>query len=189
VPDRCPDSPSFGSSCTNGVLHPPQTKPTNFPNGTAGVGNGTQTWGYNDGKLEGCDPKRITDGLSKTLMIGEQSAWGFDGTRQNQCRAGGFIGWATGGYPYLNPSGFWNMARIQESKHVGSITCDTVIERTGDGWVSNNDPNTPFRSAHAIGAQFVYADGAVRWVDGTINNTLYRLLAIRDSGQTKVVDQ
>jgi hypothetical protein len=53
--------------------------------------------------------------------------------------------------------------------------------------VSNRDVATPFRSAHAIGAQFAYADGAVRWVDGSIENLLYRLLAIRDSGQTKVV--
>jgi hypothetical protein len=57
------------------------------------------------------------------------------------------------------------------------------------GVIVSGDPATPFRSAHAVGAQFVYADGAVRWVDGSIDNTLYRLLAIRDSGQTKVVDQ
>jgi prepilin-type processing-associated H-X9-DG protein len=53
--------------------------------------------------------------------------------------------------------------------------------------VSNRDVATPFRSAHAIGAQFAYADGSVRWVDGTIENRLYCLLAIRDSGQSKAV--
>jgi hypothetical protein len=178
--DRCPDNPTYWNSCMNGVLHPPETKQYTYP-------GGGQTFSYNDGKLEGCSPAKITDGLSKTLMIGEQSAWGFDGTQQNQCRAGGFIGWATGGYTYLTPSGYFNTARIQADRHVGSTTCGNPLQRTGDGWVTNFDPQTPFRSAHAIGAQFVYADGAVRWVDGSIDNTLYRLLAIRDSGQTKVV--
>jgi prepilin-type N-terminal cleavage/methylation domain-containing protein len=179
--DRCPDNPGYASNCMNGVVHPPKVTNT--------TPWGATQFGWNEGKLEGCDPKRITDGLSKTLMIGEQSAWGFDGTQQNQCRAGGFIGWTTGGYSYLSTPGFFNMARIQATRHVGSTRCDNPLQRTGDGWVSNFDPQTPFRSAHGVGAQFVYADGAVRWVDGSIDNTLYRLLAIRDSGQTKMVDQ
>jgi prepilin-type N-terminal cleavage/methylation domain-containing protein len=182
--DRCPQTISgLGNNCSNGVLHPPvaailSTKGTN-PNG------------YNAGKLEGCDPKKITDGLSKTLMIGEQSDWGWDGTDRNECRAGGFLGWPTGGYAWGSNMGFFNMARIQSDRHVGSTTCGNPF--TGGlpagVRVTNFDSATPFRSAHAVGAQFVYADGAVRWVDGSIDNRLYRLLAIRDSGQTKVVDQ
>jgi type II secretory pathway pseudopilin PulG len=191
-PDRCPDNPTDGHSCTNGVLHPPERKLTSFPNGTAGVGNGTVLAGYNDGKLGGCDPKRIIDGLSKTLMIGEQSAWGVgtDGIR-NECRAGGFQGWASAGYPNKNPQNFVNMARIQVDRHVGSTTCAypfTSAMVPAGTRVTEFDAQTPFRSAHALGAQFVYADGAVRWVDASIDNLLYRLLAIRDSGQTKAVD-
>ena len=191
--DRCPDNPTDLDSCTNGVLHPPVRTVTAFPNGTAGVGNGIATAGYNDGKLEGCDPKRITDGLSKTLMIGEQSAWGV-GTDliQNECRAGGFYGWASSGYPNKNPQNFHNMARIQADRHVGSTTCAYPFTSSmvpAGTRVTEIDAQTPFRSAHALGAQFVYADGAVRWVDASIENKLYRLLAIRDSGQVKVVDQ
>ena len=51
-----------------------------------------------------------------------------------------------------------------------------------------SDNSTPFRSAHGIGAQFVLADGSVRWVDGSIDNLMYRLLAIRDSGQVEAVE-
>ncbi|MFM8707174.1 MAG: DUF1559 domain-containing protein [Planctomycetia bacterium] len=178
--DRCPDNPSYYQSCMNGVLHPPETRLYNYP-------NGGQSFSYNDGKLQGCDPGRITDGLSKTLMIGEQSAWGFDGTNQNQCRAGSRSGWATSGDPYTDPSSFLNTARIQSNRHVGSTACANPLA-SGDGPVTGFDPQTPFRSAHAVGAQFAYADGAVRWVDGSIDNTLYRLLAIRDSGRTKAVD-
>ena len=177
--NRCPETTNSGgyNNCSNGVLHPPIGAA--IPN----VGGG-----YNAGKLEGCDPKRITDGLSKTLMIGEQSAWGFDGTNQNECRAGSFVGWPSGGYSYAQSS-FVNTARIQSDRHVGSTTCANPFTSGMPAGVivTSFDPATPFRSAHAIGAQFVYADGAVRWVDGSIDNTLYRLLAIRDSGQVKVV--
>ena len=120
-------------------------------------------------------------------MIGEQSAWGFDGTNQNQCRATSYIGWQTGGS--CTHEGPQQTARIQTNRHVGSTSCGGAFSSPRDGWVSGGDAATPFRSAHAIGAQFVYADGAVRWVDGSIDNTLYCLLAIRDSGQVKVVDQ
>jgi type II secretory pathway pseudopilin PulG len=182
--NRCPETTTTSGSnnCSNGVLHPPvAARLTTTP----------PRDGYNLGKLVGCDPKKITDGLSKTLMIGEQSAWGWDGTDRNECRAGSFLGWPCGGYSW-NLSSFLNMARIQSDRHVGSTTCGNPSTASGlpaGVRVTDFDPATPFRSAHAVGAQFVYADGAVRWVDGSIDNTLYRLLAIRDSGQTKVVDQ
>ena len=180
-PDRCPDNAGYAGNCNNGVLHPPKTELFYY-------GNGAASWSYNNCKLEGCDPKRITDGLSKTLMIGEQSAWGFDGTQQNQCRAASALGWYAGGYTYMSPPYFTNMARIRQTRHVGSTRCDMPFTSWTANGPTSDDNSTPFRSAHAVGAQFVYADGAVRWVDGSIDNTLYRLLAIRDSGQTKTVD-
>jgi prepilin-type N-terminal cleavage/methylation domain-containing protein len=178
--NRCPETHPANAynNCSNGVLHPP-----------VGAGTPNLGGGYNEGKLDGCNPKRITDGLSKTFMIGEQSAWGWDGANRNECRAGSTAGWPCGGYSF-DKSEFINTARIQADRHVGSTTCANPFSGgMPAGVIVSGDPATPFRSAHAIGAQFVYADGAVRWVDGSIDNTLYRLLAIRDSGQTKVVDQ
>ena len=176
--DRCPENNTAGYSenCANGVLHSPTP--------CAPYGGFGAWWG--GGALVGCNPKKITDGLSKTLMIGEQSSWGFDGTNQNQCRATGMIGWATGGY--CTQGSPFNTAVIQTDRHVGSTLCGgSFLSNADGGYVSNRDVATPFRSAHAIGAQFAYADGSVRWVDGSIENRLYRLLAIRDSGQTKAV--
>jgi hypothetical protein len=79
---------------------------------------------------------------------------------------------------------------ITQGRHIGSTQCSRSLFSANDGgYLANIDPATPFRSAHAIGAQFTMADGSVRWVDGTIDNLLYRLLAIRDSGQTKAVPE
>ena len=46
------------------------------------------------------------------------------------------------------------------------------------------DSRTAFRSSHGPGAQFVFADGAVQWLDQSIDNVTYRLLAIRDSSKS-----
>ena len=189
--DRCPEvDRSSGSSsslnstncaaCTNGVINSPPCVPF-VPNPAAGV------W-YGGGSSKGCKPSDITDGLTKTLLVGEQSAWGFDGTNQNQCRASQTFGWFNGGYCYqgLAP----NSAAITSSRHVGSTLCGASLQSTADGgYITSVDSVTPFRSAHAVGAQFAMADGSVRWVDGSIDNLLYRLLAIRDSGQTKAVPE
>jgi len=191
--DRCPDvdrttgsSSSLGSTncaaCTNGVINASACVPL--------VGQTTtpvQVW-YGGGSSKGCQPKDITDGLTKTLLVGEQSAWGFDGTNQNQCRASGIVGWFNGGYCYQGLA--INTAAITSSRHVGSTLCSNSLYSANDaGYLANVDGSTPFRSAHAIGAQFTMADGSVRWVDGSIDNLLYRLLAIRDSGQTKAVPE
>jgi hypothetical protein len=94
-------------------------------------------------------------------------------------------GWATGG----SPGGrFLNAVSITRSRHVGSTFCADPYQPSTGVWVTSNDNSTPFRSAHGIGAQFVLADGSVRWVDGSIDNLMYRLLAIRDSGQVEGVE-
>ena len=81
-------------------------------------------------------------------------------------------------------------AVVTSSRHVGSTLCGSPIYSANDaGYLANGDVATPFRSAHGVGAQFAMADGAVRWVDGTIDNLLYRLLAIRDSGQAEAVPE
>ena len=187
--DRCPDDGAVSSldspnglACTNGVINAPACKPLVGQTSTPG-----QVW-YGGGSSKGCQPKDITDGLTKTLLVGEQSAWGFDGTNQNQCRASGIIGWFGGGYCNQGPA--LNTAVITSSRHIGSTLCShSLLSANDGGYLANVDPATPFRSAHAVGAQFTMADGSVRWVDGSIDNLLYRLLAIRDSGQTKAVPE
>ena len=190
--DRCPDNFGQNEECRNGVV---TSQKSGYPDGFAGPlgtcaswnsGNATMVKQRSDiGSLVGCKPSQITDGLSKTLMIGEQTAWGWDGANVNQCRAGMHIGWASGGTP---GGDFLNAASITRSRQVGSTLCADPYQPSTGVWVTYSDNSTPFRSAHGIGAQFVLADGSVRWVDGSIDNLMYRLLAIRDSGQVEAVE-
>jgi type II secretory pathway pseudopilin PulG len=177
--DRCPDNFGQNEECRNGVVAVPDS-------GYTSPAPLASCCSWNSGSLVGCKPSQITDGLSKTLMIGEQTAWGWDGTRANECRARmSGSGWATGG----SPGGrFLNAVSITRSRHVGSTFCADPYQPSTGVWVTSNDNSTPFRSAHGIGAQFVLADGSVRWVDGSIDNLMYRLLAIRDSGQVEGVE-
>jgi len=159
-------------SCYNGVFAT-QYRNTYSPN-PPGAPPFASTGPIQD---QGLMLKRITDGLSNVLMLGEQSSWGIqaDGTR-NDCRSGGSFGWSTGGYADANGKGrVHNVVKI--SRTIGTLSCDLPYNG-----VSNVDYTIAFRSSHGQGAQFARADGSVDWLDEGIDFTLYRLLAIRDSG-------
>jgi prepilin-type N-terminal cleavage/methylation domain-containing protein len=147
--------------------------------------NGGLSWNYNaqSGQVhnQGWQIKTFTDGLSKVLMVGEQSSWGIDASgNRNECRAGGTFGWAAGGYGGSGDGRVCNIAKITQSRHIGTLEC----EKTNAAGHSNQDSRTAFRSSHGMGAQFVFADGAVKWLDQSIDNAMYRLLAIRDSSRS-----
>ena len=140
-------------------------------------------------------PKHITDGASKTLLLGEQTDWAFDGFgRQNSCRASG-VGqsqwtgdyWAASGpYPTRITHGFahcYNTNTI--SINLGSGVCVPGTQDWG-GEYGSHWTASPLRSAHGDGGSNVaYADGSVHYVDIGIDLTLLKHLAIRDSGQQK----
>jgi prepilin-type processing-associated H-X9-DG protein len=114
----------------------------------------------------------ITDGLSKTIAIGEQSGWGMDlSGNQNQCRSASDGRWAGSGYE----GRISNITRL--ARPLGSKVC----AKTWSG-VVDVDSKIGFRSAHGAGAQVTFADGAVQWLDESIDDTVYRSLAIRDTG-------
>ena len=82
-------------------------------------------------------------------------------------------------------SRIWNVSKITSSRHIGTLECEKTVASTNS---TNMDSRTAFRSSHGAGAQFVFADGSVQWLDQSIDNVTYRALAIRDSGATlKVV--
>jgi prepilin-type N-terminal cleavage/methylation domain-containing protein len=152
TPDRCAGG---ASSCTNGVLsRPNQVSSTSRPVHDQGL------------KLS-----RITDGLSKVLAIGEQSSWGMDESGNlNECRAGARGGWACAG----SSDRAMNIVKVVDP--IGTVTCI----KSSAGRVSESDI-TAFRSSHGAGAQFVLADGAVIWLDSSIDINAYRSLAVRDT--------
>ncbi|MFM8634553.1 MAG: DUF1559 domain-containing protein [Planctomycetia bacterium] len=156
-PDRCAGG---AASCTNGVLsRPNQVSSTSRPLHNQGL------------KLA-----RITDGSSKVLAIGEQSSWGMDiRGNLNECRAGARGGWGSAG---SNDRSI-NIVKVVDP--IGTVTCGNTYQR-----ISQSD-TTAFRSSHGAGAQFVLADGAVIWLDSSIDINAYRMLAIRDtSGGTSL---
>ena len=176
--NRCPEytdrsTPADGCRCLNGVLSPPY----NNANWTT-VRNGVIAAGGTSGPLhsQGLKLSKITDGLSKVLMVGEQSSWGLDSSgNRNECRSAGHFGWSAGGYMDANNEGrVSNIAKVVYP--IGTLACDKPY--TG---VSNIDSRIGFRSSHGDGAQFAFADGSVTWLDSSINMTIYKMLAIRDT--------
>ncbi len=177
--DRCPDAGSHGLSdsnstnqCFNGVLANPVNR--NSPVGWS-VGGAFRSNTVSALKpVHNCGVKLnlITDGLSKTIAIGEQSGWGMDSSgNQNQCRSASDGRWAGSGYE----GRISNITRL--ARPLGSKVC----ARTWSG-VTDVDSKIGFRSAHGAGAQVTFADGRVQWLDESINDTVYRSLAIRDTG-------
>ena len=171
--NRCPDYTGSNANtdaieCLNGGL--------SFNYNAASPAMHTQGWAL----------KTFTDGLSKVLMVGEQSSWGIDANgNPNECRAGGNFGWAAAGY-YGGGSAnsrVCNIAKVTQSRHIGTLECD----KTNAAGHSNQDSRTAFRSSHGAGAQFVFADGAVQWLDQSLDNAIYRLLAIRDSSKSTIL--
>ncbi|MFM7289641.1 MAG: DUF1559 domain-containing protein, partial [Planctomycetia bacterium] len=172
--DRCPGAGSHGASewyrdsqCFNGALAQtiyrnwaPVTPPDPSPNP------------YKTGQVHsyGVKLRNITDGLSKTIAIGEQSGWGVDSSgNQNQCRSASDGRWAASGYE----GRMSNITRISEP--LGSKTCIHAWEGYTDV-----EGRIGFRSAHGGGAQVVFADGKVLYLEETIDFTIYKSLAIRD---------
>jgi prepilin-type N-terminal cleavage/methylation domain-containing protein/prepilin-type processing-associated H-X9-DG protein len=172
TPNRCPGS-ATDSDCANGVLSANSTTTATQLTFAA-----------------------ITDGTSNVLAIGEQSSWGWTVTStgavvQGECRAGGRFGWAAGGY---GGNGGRRANIVIVAQPLGSLQCQRPLYDATKGFdpmgfcVSDLDNTTAFRSSHAPGANFAYADGSVHWLSENIDFTLYRSLAIRDSGKVKTTD-
>jgi prepilin-type N-terminal cleavage/methylation domain-containing protein/prepilin-type processing-associated H-X9-DG protein len=186
--NRCPEyvnagtttnvtnGPAYGCVCDNGVLSVRYTRATWLAARTA-FGSAS---GSGPVHSQGLKLSRITDGLSKVLMVGEQSSWGIDTNgRQNECRSGSRGGWGGGG-TILDDNGvgvLQNITRVVDP--IGTKLCYNPYPV---GNVALYDNRIAFRSSHGAGAQFAFADGSVTWLDESIDMTIYKMLAIRDTG-------
>lgn len=121
---------------------------------------------------------QISDGLSNTMIIGEQSDWCIATNGQSRdCRSDCGHGF------YMGP------AILSEDGNDRDFNLSCVINRLGEksfaatGVASNCGPNRPIQSAHPGGATTGFADGSVHFLSESINiNTLYNL-ATRNDGQ------
>lgn len=135
----------------------------------------------------------ITDGTSNVLLMGEQTDWAIDVATGNQttCRA------SILGSSYYSGD-WWTDQTIQHGfDHADNTATITVNVGTRicpggssayAGDFASSIPNTPFRSAHTGGgANFAFADGSVVYITPRIDLTLFKMLAIRDSGDVKTL--
>ncbi len=104
----------------------------------------------------------ITDGLSNTFAVGE---------REEFCKAAAWVG-------NRNPTGSGWKGPDYTTGHTGE---GRVIN--GTTTASNDTCTESFSSKHTGGAQFVLADGSVKFVSENIDVVTYRLVSRRNDGQ------
>jgi prepilin-type N-terminal cleavage/methylation domain-containing protein/prepilin-type processing-associated H-X9-DG protein len=107
--------------------------------------------------------KDITDGTTKTFLIGEV----LDCTKP--------------------PNRFWFAVRFQDSMR---STDNPINTPWGSGVTlpaANGGANGAFGSPHPGGAMFAQVDGSVSFINDSMSLTVYRLLGQRASAQTKSV--
>src|SRR5262249_16689405 len=115
------------------------------------------------------------DGTSNTIMIGEQSDWcrNPDGTT-NDCRSDFGHGFSMGGCP-------WNEWRVFNATTVRYPINEKRWNLIGVN-TSDSPPNRALQSAHAAGANVVFADGSVRMLTDRIPAQTLSDMSNRDEG-------
>lgn len=128
----------------------------------------------------------VTDGLSKTIMVGEQSGKGFNpagvATKDYEIRScgdhQGFMG-AEAKQAAITPA----------SRGTRCFNCTTVRYPVNQktklaGMHSNLGHNNGIHSSHPSGAQVLVGDGSVRFLSENLQLLTLHLLATRDDGRT-----
>ncbi len=137
----------------------------------------------------------IRDGTSNTMLVGEQSDWGYNssGGKVDIRNIPGSGIWM-GGDNMTNPSGDGSMsAASSNANHHRCYAMTTVAvpvgfntqltpNTTGSPGTRVADCNTPIQSAHPGGANILLADGSVRFISETVPLQTLRDLANRDEG-------
>lgn len=123
-------------------------------------------------------PATVTDGLSKTMVVGEHSDYAIDSSGiRKDCRVSGLPTMSLSSYFPGDPR-LWNLTTIMHP-----ISKDAALQFT----CLNNGPlssNTPLQSAHPGMAFAVFGDGSVRPLSEATDLTTLKRFADRDDGKT-----
>ncbi len=120
----------------------------------------------------------VSDGLSHTMMVGEQSDWCYDSSGgKKDCRSAADYGWNFG--PSYDGGGLYRPFNY-------TVILHRINEKSWNGMGIRGNyafgANRPIQSSHPGGAQVVLADGAVQFLqENTEIQTLYNM-ANRDDG-------
>jgi prepilin-type N-terminal cleavage/methylation domain-containing protein/prepilin-type processing-associated H-X9-DG protein len=116
-----------------------------------------------------CRPKQITDGISKTIFFGEVRV---------PCSLHARSGWA-----HTNNGNGYCTTLIP-------INHDTCNDFAPDACNRPCNWNTEvgFKSAHPGGAQFLFGDGSVHFLNESIDHQLYQYLGAKADGQPVSLD-
>lgn len=132
--------------------------------------------------------KDVADGLSNTIMVGEQANYTFDptGVTQADARAGATWGWAMGSNSGWNngPGGGGNhtVRYAPNSKSLGLEGALTNMGSTPTGAEATRI-NTPLCSAHGGGVHVLLGDGSTRFVSDNVNMQVLTYLSVIADGQ------
>mgnify|MGYP001340690025 CR=1 FL=1 len=149
----------------------------------------------NNGALKWSSSVRIaeiTDGLTNTILMGEQSGPVISATGQSydfrgSATEGAWVGdWVIGDVPAQGAGEFYNTTTIRY--RIGYTGFSTNDRSTGFNVSASGNPegmlaNTPLNSTHTGGIHVLRGDGSVAFLSESMNlETLFRL-AQRDDGQ------
>ena len=151
-------------------------------------------------------PGHVLDGMSNTMVVGEQSDWGIATSSATEhgfswaagsnipCRAGQGFAWSgpprTFGFRPVNAATNTHVPNVTTiTAGLGTRICPdargTVLGGrspfAGLPMPETAFPNTPIRSAHRAGSWIAFADGSVRFLSEGIETALFKNLAVRDT--------
>lgn len=135
--------------------------------------------------------KRYTDGTSSTFSIGESVHPAFYGGPPNwptygEPEGGPGCWWHGGGGVDVNtpePDNFGDMSIGRFMRHTFfALNTDLRTFAGGAFWDGNHENDAPFGSHHPGGANFVFADGHVDFINDDIDEDTYRSLSTFGSG-------
>jgi prepilin-type processing-associated H-X9-DG protein len=119
----------------------------------------------------------ITDGTSNTLMVGERPP-----------SADLAYGWWFAGDGYDDTGTGDVTLGAQETRYYTQVLrrlgCPAAKVGFQPGNVNDNCDQSHFWSMHAGGANFLVADGSVRFVNYSLNDSLFQALCTRAGGET-----
>ena len=180
--------PGPEAACPGGLLHfwgqtPPATR---------------GSFGYNST----CRPQDIRDGTSQTFMLGEKCGGilKYGGPNSTFPTLPVEYPWAMAAVVYFAPAGAtWVVDPLAVTRDIQLPDCPVSPPGTGVpfpmnprpvnlGVTPNERPLYSFQSDHTGGTQFVFADGAVRFLSQTIDQNIFEALSTI-SGQERVASQ